>query len=74
MDRSVEEERSFNGNVSVTTSLNTPAEQDVRVLATVYTIYKIGEFYSVPDVLFSKIKSHYHIFCLNFVKPRRIEF
>ena len=47
MDRSVDEERGFNGNVSVTTSLNTQAEQDVRVLATVYTIYKIGEFYTV---------------------------
>ena len=47
MDRSVDEERSFNGNVSVTTSLNTQAGQDVRVLATVYTIFKIGEFYTV---------------------------
>ena len=45
MDREVNEERHFSENVNATTSLNTQAEQDVRVLVTVYTMYKIGEYY-----------------------------
>ena len=56
MDQELNEERHFNEDVNATTSLNTQAEQDVRVLATVYTMYKIGEFY----VLFFLTKSHYH--------------
>ena len=38
-------EREVNGNVNATTNLNTQAEEDVRILATVYMMYKIGEFY-----------------------------
>ena len=44
MDKELNEERNFNENPNATTSLNTQAEQDVRVLATVYMMFKIGEF------------------------------
>ena len=37
-------EREVNGNVNATTNLNTQAEQDVRVLAMAYLMFKIGEF------------------------------
>ena len=45
MEREVYEVRSFSEDVNATTaSLNIQPELDVRVLAMVYTMYKVGEF------------------------------